>query len=136
MRWFTNHDQRQAERTRLIERLEHEGLRFEQWLVTIATGTVVLSVTFIGNLDAADHRTLLISAWIALVASVFFGLTDRLLFIFSLSSHPLLGPDEAAEARERRWMKYWGLSETMSWLQIVTFFAGILLLLLFAINQL
>ena len=133
---FWKKDPHDHERRQIIARLEREGLHFEQWLITLATGTLVLSVTFLHNSPVEDAtRPFLAWSWIALVLSITFGLIDRLLFIFSLSAHPLLSDDGEEEERERRWIAYWSWSERMSWCQIVTFFLGMLLLLLFAIRQ-
>lgn len=128
----------QHERERLIARLENEGLNFERWLITLATGTLVLSVTILGRFSGTpSDRLLLILSWIALVLSIFAGLVDRLLYIFSISSHPILSdnPDDH-EDRENRWFRYLSWSEWTSWIQIITFFLGIVLLLLFAITTL
>lgn len=138
--FWDHRDQHAAEQRRLSAKLEREGLDFEKWLITLATGTLVLSVTLIGTATIARGNTLaLVASWVALVVSVCAGLFDRLLFIFSLSAHPELLDDHAEQeekvARERRWLNYWAWSERASWLQIVTFFLGILALLFFAISQ-
>ncbi|MFH1171797.1 MAG: hypothetical protein V1778_04650 [bacterium] len=125
---------RSQEQKRLLARLEQEGLNFERWLITLATGTLVLSVTILGSTSATPHEhLLLIFSWIALVLSIFSGLFDRLLYIFSISAHPLLDEDESAEEPEERWLHYLTWSERTSWLQMLSFFLGIVLLLLFAI---
>lgn len=128
----------ERERERILARLENEGLNFERWLITLATGTLVLSVTILGRFSGTPHeRLLLILSWIALVLSIFAGLCDRLLYIFSISSHPILSNDpEDHENREDRWFRYLSWSEWTSWIQIITFFLGIVLLLLFAITTL
>jgi len=127
----------QHERERLIARLEHEGLNFERWLITLATGTLVLSFTILGRFSGtSNERLLLILSWIALVLSIFAGLCDRLLYIFSISSHPLLEEDGDGEEREDRWFRYLTWSEWTSWIQIITFFLGIVLLLAFSITTL
>lgn len=133
-----HHHTHEREQERLMARLEQEGLNFERWLITLATGTLVLSVTILGRFTGTpNERLLLILSWIALVLSIFAGLCDRLLYIFSISSHPLLSEHgDDAERREDRWFRYLSWSERTSWLQIITFFLGIVLLLLFSIMTL
>ncbi len=131
LRW--QKDDKSEERHELIQKLEREGLDFERWLITLATGTLVLSVTLLNNRAiTAGQRPILIASWAALVLSICCGLVDRLLYIFSISSHPALAEQGDEERQEERWWRYWQWSERMSWWQILTFFAGIILLLIFA----
>lgn len=120
----------QKEQRALLAKLEKEGLAFERWLITLATGTVVLSVSFLNGAEHTGHWALLAS-WITLVLSITAGLVDRLLYIYSLSSHPLL--DESAQHNPEKPTHYLIWSERVSWIQIVTFFLGIASLLIFAI---
>lgn len=129
-------NQLHKEQRAMLTKLEKEGLEFERWLITLATGTVVLSVTLLKDTEfLAQNKEFLITSWIALVTSIAAGLVDRLLYIFSLSSHPLLDESSAVKG-DGRWSRYLSWSEKVSWVQILTFFLGILSLLVFALTSL
>lgn len=119
-------------REKLGQQVEREGLRFEQWLVTLATGTLVLSVTFLKDLvPSPDLRWLLIASWTLLTLSILAGLADRLFYIIGLSYHPLLEGNGNGERSTR----YWRWAELASWLQVLAFGLGIITLLVFAIQN-
>ncbi|MBI4414892.1 MAG: hypothetical protein HY566_01480 [Candidatus Kerfeldbacteria bacterium] len=131
-----NENQLNTEQRAMLTKLEKEGLEFERWLITLATGTVVLSVTLLKDSQLLlQNKGFLIASWIALVTSIAAGLVDRLLYIFSLSSHPLLD-ESSAISGNGRWTRYLAWSEKVSWAQILTFFLGILALLIFALVSL
>lgn len=133
---ITNGQSITRDQRELLRKLEKEGLEFERWLITLATGTVVLSVTLLkGSTVLLTNKGFLISSWIMLVLSIAAGLVDRLLYIFSLSSHPLLDEASALD-HHNRWQRFLGWSEKVSWVQIGAFFLGILSLLLFALLSL
>lgn len=122
----------------LLARLEREGLGLSKLLITLATGSVVLSVTALQFFNVGN-APLLVWAWIALVASIISGLIDRVVYIHGLSEHPLLvltENDAEREYQHTKWLSYAAASEKISWLQILSFGAGILLFLIYAITSL
>ena len=124
------------EQQKLLVRLEQEGLRFGNLLISLASGTIVLSITFLGNVaTTGTSKGFLIACWVFLVLSVLFGLLDRLLYIWALSLHPVLAQPDEASTFEERWERYSGWAENAAKIQAATFFIGIVLLLVFAIEN-
>lgn len=126
-------------RYQVLERLEREGLGLSRLLISLATGTLVLSITFLQLLHPPlrEHTSILVSSWIALVVSIVLGLVDRIIYINGLAEHPLMVQTETEAEREyqkQQWLKYANASEKVSWLHIISFIAGLTLLLIFAIN--
>lgn len=123
----------------ILDKLEREALGLEKLLITLATGTIVVSVTFLNMVASAPVMTdWLIASWVSLASSIVFGLADRILYVHGLAEHPHVTLTESDDERlyqERRWLGFMSLAEKISWLQIVSFISGIGLLLGFAITN-
>jgi hypothetical protein len=97
------------------------ALEFSKLLVTLATGSIVLSATFLEKFYRGHDRWELIASWTSFGVSVFVGLLVFGQYISQL---------EAENLKVRR-----GPLEVLSLIQMATLLAGMAFLALFAVTN-
>ena len=116
-----------------LQRLEQDSQRsYDKTLITLCSGGLVLSITYLSQLSDARHRWVIFFAWIAWCISL-----TLMLFSFTVSVHSMRKGQDQLDSKEPptggRWAK---AIVPLNWLAGVLLIVGIVLMLFFAgVNQ-